>query len=229
VRDADRARDVLWLEPLPVDLYADAHADPAAAYDLRESVSLAFLTALQALAPRQRAVLIMRDVLAVSAKETAETLEISVSSVNSLLHRARQKLRGQYSRPSAGTYDPQAADLLRRYVGAWEAGDIEALMGLLKAGTTLEMPPIRSAVIGVEAIRRFLGPAILDGTPGRWRALITEANGSAAIALYERATSDYGFTGLQLINTDGRRIATITAYMDATLAAGFHLPREITG
>jgi RNA polymerase sigma-70 factor (ECF subfamily) len=172
----------------------------------------------------------MRDVLAVRAKETAETLEISVSSVNSLLHRARQKLRGQYSRPSAGaTTDPQAADLLRRYVGAWEAGDIEGLMGLLKAGTTLEMPPIRYAVIGVEAIRRFLAPAILDGTPYRWRALITEANGSAAIALYERLTSGYRFTGLQLITADGKRIATITAYMDASLAAGLHLPPAITG
>jgi len=225
---AARIGEVLWLEPIHDDLIADADADPAATYDLRESVSLAFLAALQQLPPRQRAVLILRDVLALSAAEVAEHLETTVPSVNGLLHRARRTMGGAY-RPAAAPRPPDATttSLLRRYVSAWEAGDIAALLALLKHDAVLEMPPIPTASVGHAAIRTFLAGSILDGTPGRWHGVSTEANGGPAVGLYQQDDGVYRFTGLQLLATDGDRIATITAYMDCSLAERFHLPATI--
>jgi RNA polymerase sigma-70 factor (ECF subfamily) len=220
--------EVLWLEPIHDDLIADVDADPAAAYDLRESVSLAFLTALQVLPPRQRAVLILRDVLALSAAETADELETTVPSVNSLLHRARETVRTAY-RPAQrpAPTDVKVASLLRRYVRAWESGDVEALLALLKRDAILEMPPIPTAAVGHAAIRGFLSASILDGTTGRWRGVTTEANGGPAIALYQREADGYRFTGLQLLAVDGTAISTITAWMDDSMADRFHLPATI--
>ena len=222
-----RPGEVLWLEPLPDHVLADAASDPASAYDLRESVSLAFLTALQELPPRQRAVLILRDVLAMPASEAAEVLEMSVSSVNSLLHRGRRTLRARYAPPTRPTPDAKTAELLRRYIRAWEAGDVDALLQLLKADATLEMPPIPVASIGHDAIRTFLAGEILDGTPGRWRGMTTQANGGPAVALYQRDGGRYRFTGLQLVSVDAGTIARVTAYMDPSLAARFQLPADL--
>jgi RNA polymerase sigma-70 factor (ECF subfamily) len=218
----------LWLEPLPDRLLADEEADPAAAYDLRESVSLAFLTALQQLPPRQRAVLLLRDVLAMSAKETADILDMSVSSANSLLHRGRRALRPGYI-PTQRAPDATTRQILRSYVQAWEAGDVEALLRLLKADAVLEMPPIPAASIGRAAIRGFLAGSILDGTPDRWRGLTTAANGGPAVALYQRDGSDYRFTGVQLLTVDADGIARVTAYMDPVLASEFALPPKLRG
>jgi RNA polymerase sigma-70 factor (ECF subfamily) len=224
----DAAREVLWLEPLPDDILAGAEADPAAAYELRESVSLAFLVALQRLPARQRAVLILRDVLALKASEVADLLDSSVAGVNSLLHRARRTMRARYARPSlARPRDAQTAGLLRRYIQAWEAGDIDTLLATLKADATLEMPPIPAASIGHAAIGAFLADGILDGVPRRWRGVTTEANGGPAIALYERDEDRYRFTGLHLLVVHEEKITTITAFMDAALAGRFHLPAEL--
>lgn len=225
---AEGRGEILWLEPLPDDVLADEITDPAASYDLRESVSLAFLTALQQLPPRQRAVLILRDVLAMHARETADTLEISLSAVNSLLHRARRAIQARYV-PSVRPAEPDAetAELLRRYVAAWEAGDIDALLRILKADALLEMPPITLVSVGQEAIRSFLAGSILDGKRGRWRGVTTEANGGPAVALYESTEGGHRFTGIQLIGIAGDGIARITAWMDPDLARRFHLPAEL--
>jgi RNA polymerase sigma-70 factor (TIGR02960 family) len=223
----DARGEVLWLEPIHDDLIADAEADPAATYDLRESVSLAFLTALQLLPPRQRAVLILRDVLALSAAETAAQLETTASSVNSLLHRARQRLRAHYRPHPPRPPDAAMARLLRSYVDAWEAGDVHALLRLLTRDAILEMPPIPAAAIGPEAIRGFLGDSILDGTPGRWHGVTTEANGGPAVGLYQRADEGFRFTGLQALAMEGDRITAVTAWMDDSLADRFHLPSEV--
>lgn len=223
-----RTGEVLWLEPIHDDLIADAEADPAASYDLRESVSLAFLAALQLLPPRQRAVLILRDVLTLSAAEVADHLETTVSSVNSLLHRARRTMERAYhptTRPQAP--DAATASLLRRYVKAWEAGDVDALLALLKRDATLEMPPIASVFVGPAAIRGFLAGSILDGKQGRWRGVTTEANGGPAVALYQREGDIHRFTGLHLLVVDGDEVATVTAWMDASLADRFHLPPQL--
>ena len=223
------AGEVLWLEPMPDDLLADAAADPAAAYELRESVSLAFLTALQLLPPKQRAVLLLRDVLALRASEVADLLQVSVSGVNSLLHRARRTMRHNYVRPATVVSpNPRTARLLQRYIAAWEAGDIDALLATLRADALLEMPPIPSVSAGHAAIRDFLSPGILDGRPDRWRGMPTTANGGPAVALYRRDEGRYRFTGLQLLAADdGDRIGRVTAYMDPQLAGRFRLPGEL--
>jgi len=227
---SSEAADVLWLEPMPEHLVADAVGDPAAAYEARESISLAFLAALQHLPPRQRAVLILRDVLALQASEAAAHLQISVSAVNSLLHRARRTMRQHYDQPTAtAEHDPQLADLLGRYVRAWESGDIGALLAILKADAILEMPPTPWAAIGHSAIRAFLSDAVLDGTPGRWRGVTSVANGGPAVALYALDGEGYRFTGMQLLRAEGGAIATITAYMDAALASRFRLPPVLAG
>lgn len=221
--------ELLWLEPMPDHLLADADNDPAAAYEARESVTLAFQVALQRLPPRQRAVLILRDVLALHAAEVAEQLGVSVSAVNSLLHRARRTMVARYERPAKpAAGDRQQTELLRRYVRAWESGDVDALLAILRADATLEMPPIPQASLGHAAIRAFLAGSILDGTPGRWRATTTGANGRPAVALYAREGEGYRFSGLQLLHVEGGAVATVTAYMDAALARRFGLPSQIT-
>ena len=227
-RDRTLPGEPLWLEPLPDDLLAEQSADPAAAIELRESVSLAFIVALQRLPPRQRAVLILRDVLALSAAEVADQLGITVSSVNSLLHRARQTLRAGYApRKSAAMDDADRDVLLRRYVRAWEGGDVDALLATLRDDATLEMPPIPAASIGREAIRAFLAGRILDGTPDQWRAMTIGANGGPAVALYQRDGDGHRFTGIQLVSMDAGAIARVTADMDDRLAGAFHLPARI--
>jgi RNA polymerase sigma-70 factor (ECF subfamily) len=220
--------EVLWLEPLPDEVLAGADTDPAATYDLRESVSLAFLAALQQLPPRQRSVLILRDVLALRAGEVAALLETSVSSVTSLLHRARRTMRARYGRARTNQPpDHETAELLGRYVRAWEASDVDALLRLLKHDATLEMPPIPAASVGRAAIRAFLAGSILDGTRDRWRGVTTEANGGPALALYQRDGTSYRFTGLQLLVVEDHQIANVTAYMDADLAARFQLQSSL--
>ena len=223
-----RSAEPLWLEPLPDELLDDAGADPAAIAELRESVSLAFVAALQRLPPRQRAVLLLRDVLAFSAAEAADQLETSVSSVNSLLHRARRTLQdGGPTLPLPQPGDPVASGLLRRYVAAWEAGDVDGLLAILRHDATLEMPPIPQAFVGHQAIRTFLADDVLDGSAGRWRGLATAANGGPAVALYAREDDGHGFVGLQLLTVDRDRVSRITAYMDAALADRFKLPRHL--
>ena len=226
--DADVRREPLWLEPLPDDLLDVRDADPAAAFEMRESVSLAFMVALQRLAPRQRAVLILRDVLALRASEVADHLDISVSSVNSLLHRARRTMRAGYGpRRAPAPADPEVALLLRRYLAAWEAGDVDALLATLRDDATLEMPPIPAAFVGYGQIRAFLGERILDGSTGRWRGLTIGANGGPAVALYQRDADVYGFVGIHLLAMEAERITRITAYMDPGMAAIFHLPTQL--
>lgn len=220
----------LWLEPLPDDLLDEAGADPAAAIELRESVSLAFMVALQRLPPRQRAVLILRDVLALSAAEVAAHLEISVSSANSLLHRARRTMRaGQSPRTASAPTDAELGALLRRYLHAWEGGDVGALLATLRDDATLEMPPIPAAIRGRDAIRAFLTDGILDGWRARWRGITIGANGGPAVALYERDGDGHRFAGIQLLAIESDGIARVTAYMDDRLAAIFHLPPRLKG
>ena len=228
--DADgSARDEpRWLEPLPDHVLDDGDVDPAAAFELRESVSMAFMVAIHRLPPRQRAVLILRDVLALRAAEVADHLDTTVSSANSLLHRARRTMRARYAPISVPhPADPAVAEILRRYLAAWEAGDVDALLATLKADATLEMPPIPTASVGHAAIRAFLGATILDGTRGRWRGMAIGANGAPAVAMYQREAGAYRFLGIHLLAMNAGRVGRVTAYMDEGLAATFHLPRQL--
>ncbi|MGH2621467.1 MAG: RNA polymerase subunit sigma-70, partial [Anaerolineales bacterium] len=157
--------DPIWLEPYPDGLLGSLRNDPAARYDLRESIRLAFLVALQTLPPRQRAILLMRDVVGLRASEVANLLEDSISAVNSALYRARLKLDKQYPGPGphVGSVDSTQRRLLERYVAAWEAADIDGLVRLLKEDARFPMPPIPTWVQGRAAIREFVSRHILDG------------------------------------------------------------------
>jgi RNA polymerase sigma-70 factor, ECF subfamily len=229
--------EMAWLEPLPDEWLADTNAiDPEARYSESESISLSFLTALQILPPRQRAVLILRDVLDFSATETAEVLELTASSVNSLLHRARKTLAENYqseplmNRPS----DEKTRWLLDRYVRAWKTADVDGLVALLKWDAIIAMPPSPSWYSGRKAIAIAFTVNIF-GTNGmftgkardRWRLLPTHANGSPAFAIYQRAEEGYQSFGLQVLELSKDRIWRITNFIDPALPTRFGLPQNL--
>jgi RNA polymerase sigma-70 factor (ECF subfamily) len=211
----------VWLDPYPdalLELLEDAEPGPEAVYDVRESVRLAFVAALQHLPPRQRAVLLLRDVLGWSAAEVAGLLEVSVVSVNSSLQRARATLSKR-----APTRDPTPAaverSLLDRYVRAWNEADVDALVALLKEDATLTMPPVPSWFRGRAAIAAFLSTTPFgEEWRGRLRVVPTGANGQPACAVYERAEDgvDRPFA-VMVLTLDGGSIAAITGFTERRL------------
>jgi RNA polymerase sigma-70 factor (ECF subfamily) len=223
--------EIPWLEPFPDEWLGDtSSANPEARYSDSESISLAFLTALQTLPPRQRAVLILRDVLDFSAAETSEVLELTTSSVNSALHRARKTLSQHYPHGekedlSMRPTDEKTQRLLDRFVQAWEAADVNGLVALLKADATLAMPPSPSWYQGSSAIGVFVAATVFgdDGMfPGnavhRWRLLPTTANGAPAFAMYQRdEKGEYQPFGLIALTLDGDKVSQIISFIDPTL------------
>lgn len=179
--------EVAWLQPYPdveLDGIADVSAGPERRYELRESVRLAFMAALQQLPPRQRATLILADVLGWSAAEIASLLGGSTASVNSQLQRARQGLRSRYPDRAAATHpredDAQQQVLLERYVRAWESPDLEAFVDLLKEDASYSMPPWRQWYQGRDPIRAFFGQ-VWKGDGG-FRLMPVGANSQPAFA-----------------------------------------------
>jgi RNA polymerase sigma-70 factor (ECF subfamily) len=233
-RKRDLVQPGLTIGPLPDDLLIDIappDAGPEARYDVHESISLAFLTVLQVLPPRQRAVLLLRDVLTFRATEVAALLDMSVPAVNSALQRARATLRISYGRQSDSPVFDQAkrsepSSLLERYVRAWEAADVAGLVALLRADAVLAMPP-RPMVTGARQIGNFLAAAIFASGP--MRLVEAQANGSPAFGAYLKKQSDTRFVlfALLVIAGDGRRITRIDAFSDPRLLARFHLPVEL--
>src|SRR5207245_7649965 len=173
---------------------------------------------------RQRAVLLLRDVLTFRAAEVAALLEMSVKAVNSSLQRARATLRGTY-RP---TRDLRATNLLERYVRAWEAADVAGLVALLREDAVLSMPP-KPMVTGAGQIGNFIGKAIFTIAP--MRLLAAQANGSPAFAAYTRERGSNRFVpfALLVISTDDRQITQIDAFADPRVLARFELPAELAG
>lgn len=229
--------EVVPLEPYP-DLLLDqleASADSAAArYDLGESVQLAFLAAIQLLPPRQRAVLLLRDVLDWSASEVAELLDASVASVNSALQRARatlarQREAGRLHRDREAPSSDVERSLLDRYLAAWNAVDIEGLVALLKEDALLTMPPFPLAYRGRAAIAQFFATVPAGGALDRIRLLPTRANRQPALAAYVQDAQDahYEAYGLMVLTLDGDAIAEITGFADATLFPHFGLPDRL--
>lgn len=224
--------DPIWIEPFPDVWLETEQTNPAARYDQRESVTLAFLVALQALPPRQRAILLLRDVLGLPASEVAELLEISVSAVSSALYRARNRLVDIYP---AHTYaspatDPDVQLLLERYVEAWETADIDGLVSLLKEDASFPMPPSPSWYRGRKAIREFVSRYILDGeSKGRWRLLATRANGQPAFAWYRRESGSTNYLpfAIQVVTLDGDLIADATTFVYPQLFVTFGLPPQV--
>jgi len=231
--------ELTWLEPFPDEWLEDKSAvDPEARYTDSEAISLAFLTALQALPPRQRAVLILRDVLDFSANETSEILEVTVSSANSALYRARKTLADQYHRHDADAASTDITDertqwLLDHFVQAWERADVEGLVALLKEDAILAMPPSPSWYQGRVAIGSFASTTIFgdDGmfpskAEGRWRLIRTNANNSPAFAVYQRTSEiEYQAFGLIGLVITAGKLESIISYIDPSLPACFGLPR----
>lgn len=233
--------ETAWLEPFPDEWLNDPSAvNPEARYTASESVSLSFLTALQALPPRQRAVLILRDVLDFSASETAEVLEITVSSANSALHRARSTLVARYHgrNPEDSTVsltDERTQSLLDHFVKAWENADVEGLVALLKEDAIFAMPPSPSWYQGREAIRAFVAATVFaDGgmfggeASDRWRLIATGANGSPALAIYQRSPGNaYQAFGIHVLESDSQGLSQIISFIDGSLLNRFGLPATL--
>jgi RNA polymerase sigma-70 factor (ECF subfamily) len=230
--------EIAWLEPFPDEWLGDKSAvNPEARYSDSESISLAFLTALQTLPPRQRAVLILRDVLDFSANETADLLELTVSSVTSALHRGRTTLsqrypHGEVEDSTMRPIDERTQQLLDDFVQAWENADVNGLVALLKADGALAMPPSPSWYQGSAAIGAFVAGTVFadDGMfPGkaiqRWRLIPTRANGSPAFALYQRnEKNEYQAFGLIALTIVENQLSQIISFIDPSLPSLFGFP-----
>jgi RNA polymerase sigma-70 factor (ECF subfamily) len=223
--------ETAWLEPIPDGRVVPAAGDPADMVVARESIRLAFVAALQHLPPRQRAVLILREVLRWRAEEVAELLEATVASVNSALQRARATLASSKIDPTepAEPMDDEKQALLARYVEAFERYDMDALTALLHEDATWSMPPYELWLQTHLDIRKWcLGPGI--GCEGS-RLVATMANGSPAFGQY-KPSPDGGYEpwSLQVVEMSGDRISGITFFLDtAKFFPLFGLPGRLDG
>lgn len=224
--------DPVWLDPLP-ETYLDAYfssPSPERQVELQEHVSLAFLVALQQLPGRQRAVLLLCDVLEWKAQEAADTLELSVAAVNSALQRARTALRKLDA--SADIAPAQMRDegmtlLLQRYVQAWEAADTSALMSLLREDAALTMPPFAAWFRGRDTLCAFLDRFIFGNRLDvRMRLAATRANGCPAFAVYEQFDGYQKLVALHVLTIFEQQIAQIDDFvvLDQPIYRKFHLP-----
>jgi RNA polymerase sigma-70 factor (ECF subfamily) len=225
--------DFPWLQPYPdrlLEPIAPAGDEPGAVVVARETMELAFLAAIQHLPPRQRAALILRDVLGWSAKETALLLEASVGSVNSALQRARATLRDRLPErrtewaPSSGPSEEER-ELLRRYVEAHERADADALAELLREDARLVMPPHPTRYAGREAILIAMRQGF-DPDFGQLRTLVAGANMQPAAAHYLRRPGESGYRPLALdgLLLEGGSVAEITSFVSPELFPAFGLP-----
>lgn len=230
--EPSRLGEVLWLEPYPdtfIEGLVDTGAGPEARYEAKEAVSLAFVTALQLLPPRQRAVLILRDVLGFHAREVAQILDSTEESVTSALKRARATLQrrlppaGQHEAPPA----PSSAlelELLQRFLRAFEAADVEGIVALLTEDVSLTMPPLPLEWQGRDLAGRFLTATAMRRAASL-RLLPTRANGQPAFGVYvqdPRAPVLHG-AGLMVLTLSGPRICAIARF-DASVLSHFGLP-----
>jgi RNA polymerase sigma-70 factor (ECF subfamily) len=215
--------------PEPVQPFPDARleqaaspvVDPAARYAMREGVELAFLTAIQALPGRQRAILILRDVLGWTSPEVADLLDSTVAAVNSALQRARATIDAELPEAAPVPAADCERELLDRYVDAWERVDIDELVGLLREDAVMRMPP-QPSVHGPAAIARFFREVPAGGDIGRIEVRPTRANGRPAVLMHERA--DDGSLvphGIMLLEIGGDEIAALDAFIDPRLPAVF--------
>ncbi|TDD97264.1 sigma-70 family RNA polymerase sigma factor [Jiangella asiatica] len=223
------AAGVGWLQPLPDALVTPESADPAAVAVARDGVRLALVAGLQHLSPRQRAVLLLRDVLALPAAEVAAALELNVGAVKSLLQRARARLREVEPRmdDTLEPTDPRARELLALYMSAFETADADAFSRALRADAVIEMPAAQTWFSGKRACVAFLIDDVV-GAPGTWRTLPTVANGQPALAAYELGPDGAfdGF-GLGVVSASAAGIARVTVFGHPSLLPRFGLPSSL--
>jgi len=228
-----RLGEVVWLEPFPDALFDGAlgvPSGPEARYEQTESISLAFVTALQVLPPRQLAVLILRDVLGFHASEVADMLDSTVDSVTSALKRARASL--QRRQPAvAGREPPPAPEspaedaIVAKFVSAWESADLDALVALLTDDAFISMPPMPFGYEGRDVVVGFC--ASLFGAGRRFDLVPTRANGQPAFGAYLSAPAGIRHgTGLYVLTLAGGRICAMTRF-DNSVLPWFGLPRSL--
>jgi RNA polymerase sigma-70 factor (ECF subfamily) len=209
----EEAEVASYLQPYP-----DRLLDTDLAVEERESVGLAFVSVMQLLPPRQRAVLVLREVLGWSAKEVAELLDDSVSSVNSALQRARQKLEreraaGRLARDHAPTSPTSEARVMQKFMAAWEAVDVDAIVALLADDAVMTMPPEPMRVAGTRAIGEFFRTVPAAGALERIRLVPTRANGPPAVAAYmDDDAGAFQAYGIMVFALEGDAVASITGF-----------------
>ena len=220
-RPDPEALEAPWLQPFPDRLLGD---DPATVAVAREGIRLAFVAALQHLPARQRAVLILRDVLGWRAAEVAALMDTTTASVNSALQRARAQLdevapaRDEVVPPT----EPASLALLDRYAAAFANADLDDLLATLRDDVVLEMPPRPMWVQGLAVCRRFMASRVT--MPGALRLIPTAANGQPAFATYFRADGFYHAHNVQVLTVTPTGIAHVVAFIDAGLFPAFGLP-----
>jgi RNA polymerase sigma-70 factor (TIGR02960 family) len=218
--------EVSWLEPLPDTWITPPHADPAAVVVARESVRLALIASLQHLPARQRAILILREVLAFSAAETAEILDTTTAAVKSGLQRARARLDELELEPAEllEPTDDRARALLDGYIAAFERSDASLLEQVLRLDATLEATPFRGWQAGRVMCIRVLDAYVL-GTPGDWRMIATTANGQPAAVIYHReADGTLRASGVVVLAPTADGVSRVVAFHDPALVAMFGFP-----
>lgn len=214
--------ETVWIEPYPDEALGveDGYAAPEARYEQREAIELAFIAALQHLPPRQRAVLILREVLGYTAREVAATLETTTASVNSALQRARATVASRAPEQSQQATlralgDEGLREVVGGYVEAWDRGDIEGVVAMLTEDACFSMPPLRTWYGGSEALRGFLTGGPLSGD-WRWRHVLIRASGQPALAFYcwnDDAGAHLAFA-LNVLTLRGDRISDVTAFIN---------------
>jgi RNA polymerase sigma-70 factor (ECF subfamily) len=225
--------DAAWLEPYPdfeLEGIADDAPNPEARYASREAVQLAFVAAIQELPPRQRAALLLCDVLGWAAAETATLIGGSTASINSALQRARETLAKTYPQgrpPATPRPNPAQQQLLDRYLQAWEGHDLDGFVALLREDAAFTMPPWRQWYAGREAVRSFVATAW--AAVGGLHLLQTAANRQPAFALYARAGEDKPWSAhaIQVLALEGDKISTLTTFappLGPRLFPAFGLP-----
>jgi RNA polymerase sigma-70 factor (ECF subfamily) len=219
--------EVPWLEPIP-----DDSDDPSSIVGSRESVRLAFIAALQHLSPRQRAVLVLRDVLQWRAAEVADAIGTSTAAVNSLLQRARAQLDAVDPSENDDLADPESPetrDLLDRYIAAFEAYDIDALVKMFTDEAIWEMPPFDGWYQGPDAIVTLTREKCPAQGPGDMRFIRTTANGQPAAALYmlNRETGKHEAFQLHVLDVRPDAISHVVAFLDTALFEKFGLPAHL--
>ena len=225
------AGEIGYLQPYPdqlLDQLTDDGADPAAIAERRESVALAFITALQRLPARQRAALILRDVLAWNAAEAAALLDISVPAVNSAVQRARAALSGTSPAATVAArmrLDDHQRQVLDRFIDAWQRCDIDALAALLREDVVLSMPPVLTTIAGRAQVAGFFATVPAGGRLDTIRLVRTRANGHPALAAYlpDQSARCHGY-GIMVFTITGDGIATITGFPSPDLFEKFGLP-----
>ena len=225
----------VWVQPYPDEALGleEGLAGPEARYEQREGIELAFIAALQHLPARQRAVLILRDVLGFSAREVAEALETTPAGVDSALQRAHKAVDERLPERSQQALlrsldDQRLREIVEGFVDAWERADVEAVVAMLTSDGAMTMPPLPTWYRGHEAVTAFLEGVALR-TDQRWRLVPVRANGQPAFGkyLWDEERETFAPHSISVLTLDGTAIGEITTFLDPELIPRFGLPDEI--